>query len=319
MDGWVSHPGGSGVVSPARPEDAPADPLAPLRVKCDDAPNDEDGRARRPSRWLTQARRWLAPAVLSALLLCALALSCTHADRIGGAVAATLRWLRALGPRAPLMLFSLQVGTMLLVMPTWPLWLCGGAACTLLWGQVAGLGVAFATLGGGVWLGSVGAFLIGRYALRPCIVEWAARHPFLRAIDVAVEQRGLRLCWLLKLSPLMHTSLCNYALAATSIRLRHFALACPGTFLSMSMWIFAGASLSSLAALQQPAAGSPTAELRGAISPRLRALMSALSALGCGLALAALVIVSRTARKVYAELLEGGGVGAQRNPPTCPG
>lgn len=244
MDGWPTP----SAVSPARlaaPDDAPE---APLRAK-----GDEQGLA-----------RGLLVACLAALLLG----SALNGGRLLACATAGLEWLRGLGPRlTPLVLLGLQVGAMLLVMPTWPLWLCGGAACTLLWGQALGLAVAFCALGCGVWLGSVLAFLLGRYALRPCIARWASRRPLLRAIDLAVERRGLALCLLLKLSPLMHTSLSNYLLAATRVRLLHFALGCAGSFLPMAVWVLAGASLASLSA---PLGEQP---LQAALSPRMRAAM----------------------------------------------
>jgi uncharacterized membrane protein YdjX (TVP38/TMEM64 family) len=220
--------------------------------------------ARTPSRL---ARQWASPLALGGCIVALLVFSATHSSDIVRWAMGALESLRAMGAYSPLAVLLVQVCVMLLVMPTWPLWLCASAAFDLLWGQVYGLAIAFTTLGAGVWLGSVLAFLLGRYAFRPFIAEWISRRPSLRAIDLAVEQRGLQLGLLLKLSPVMHTALANYILAATRMRLLHFALSCPGTFLSMSVWIFAGASLSSIASLE----GS--AGVHAALSPEMRLVM----------------------------------------------
>lgn len=266
-------------------------------------------RTRRRQRHLRLLGRWASPVLLCAALLTMLALSASHTDRLLEWVRAGLTGLRALGPYSPLVAIGLQLLVMLLVMPTWPLWLCGGAAFTALWGQLLGLAVAFGTLAIGVWLGSVLAFCVGRTALRPCIAECSARRPLFRAIDLAVERRGLQLGLLLKMSPLMHTSLANYVLAATRMRLCDFALSCVGSFLPMSVWIFAGASVSSLAQLDAHAHGGG-ADVRRAISPGLRALMTALTLLGGALALCALVVVTRASRRAYAEILASGAPAA---------
>mmetsp|Transcript_15132 Transcript_15132/g.35176 ORF Transcript_15132/g.35176 Transcript_15132/m.35176 type:complete len:305 (-) Transcript_15132:70-984(-) len=261
---------------------------------------DSSGKHRQPTSARQQCRRLASPVLLSALLLAVLVLTATHSKAILGGIERGLEWLKSLGPFSPLVVFGLQLLVMLLVLPTWPLWLCVGAAFVLLWGHTTGLAIAFGTLSVGVWLGSVLAFLLGRYALRPCIAEWISRRPLFRAIDAAVETNGLKLGLLLKLSPLMHTSLSNYVLAATRMRFIHFVLSCPGTFLSMTMWIFAGASLSSLSGLDT------SAGVQAALSPQMRGLMTAVSVLGCLLAMAVVVVVTRASRRAYAELLAQG-------------
>lgn len=273
MDGWATQVAAGTVVpkAVAMLEDAPE---APLNARC----SETEMPPKRRLRALGIVWQWAPPLLLCGMLIALLILSALNSDKLLGFVVRGLDWLRSLGHLAPLVLLGLQIGAMLFVMPTWPLWLCGGAAFTTLWGQLAGLGIAFATLGIGVWLGSILAFLLGRSLLRPCVADCASRRPLMRAIDLAVETRGLELGLLLKLSPLMHTSASNYLLAATRMRFVHFALACPGTFLSMSVWIFAGASLSSLAALRADpssaaAAAGGTPALEAALSPRMRAVM----------------------------------------------
>jgi uncharacterized membrane protein YdjX (TVP38/TMEM64 family) len=275
---------------------APASLKTPLHVE-DAAGKSADKGHRLHSHGAQRLRRIASPLVLCALLVGLLVFSAMHSAQILRVAFRALDLLRDMGRFSPLAVFATQVVVMLCVLPTWPLWLCASAAFTVLWGQLTGLLVAFGCLGLGVWVGSVAAFLLGRYALRPCIAEWTARRPLFSAIDQAVELRGLQIGLFLKLSPLMHTSLSNYVLAATRMRLRHFVLTCPGTFLSMSVWIFAGASLSGFASLDD-ATG-----VQAALPPNVRRLMTAVSIFGCALALGALVVVTRASQKVYAELL----------------
>jgi len=84
------------------------------------------------------------------------------------------------------------------------------------------------------------AFLLGRTALRKRVERRIASDPRLRAIDAAVAEKGLRVVFLLRLSPVVPFSLLNYALGATRVGFWTYVAASflgmlPGTFLYVSL------------------------------------------------------------------------------------
>jgi uncharacterized membrane protein YdjX (TVP38/TMEM64 family) len=100
------------------------------------------------------------------------------------------------------------------------------------------------------------AFLLGRTVAREWIKRRIAENPRFSAVDEAVEEKGFKVVFLLRLSPIFPFTLLNYALGLTRVRLRDFVLASflgmlPGTFL----YVYLGSSVASLAAL---AAGKAT-------------------------------------------------------------
>lgn len=98
--------------------------------------------------------------------------------------------------------------------------------------------------------GSTLAFLLGRTVARERIKRRIERNTRFSAIDAAVEANGLKVVFLLRLSPIFPFTLLNYALGLTRVRLRDFILGSflgmlPGTFL----YVYLGSSVASIATL----------------------------------------------------------------------
>jgi uncharacterized membrane protein YdjX (TVP38/TMEM64 family) len=64
--------------------------------------------------------------------------------------------------------------------------------------------------------------------LRASVARRVAAHPTLSAVDRVIGDDGLRLMFLLRLSPAIPFVLSNYALGVTRVRTRDFMLAMPG-------------------------------------------------------------------------------------------
>merc|ERR1712072_861499 len=94
-------------------------------------------------------------------------------------------------------------------------------------------------------LGSIAAFLIGRYLLRDQVGKLTKRYSIFEALDAAVENNGLKIFCLLRLSPIVPFNVLNYVAGVTAISLRDYCLALfamiPGTIL----YVFLGASAGS--------------------------------------------------------------------------
>jgi uncharacterized membrane protein YdjX (TVP38/TMEM64 family) len=108
----------------------------------------------------------------------------------------------------------------------------------------------------GATLGSCGAFLIARYLARESIERRLEGSPRFKSIDRAVAKEGLKIVFLLRLSPIFPYNLMNYGLGLTSVSLHHYAIASigmiPGTFL----YAYSGKAHGTVAAAAGGAASS---------------------------------------------------------------
>lgn len=146
-------------------------------------------------------RRCLVPSCIVLLLVVAVTFAAAQPKRTLRAAVAMLDGLRSLGPAAPVAVIGVQIVLVVCALPSWFIWVGAGTLFTLVWGQAVGLLIALASVGSGVWVGSVFAFALGRTCFRPLISEWTAERPMFRAIDLAVSERGLQVGFLIKLSP----------------------------------------------------------------------------------------------------------------------
>jgi len=126
-------------------------------------------------------------------------------------------WARG-APMLGVVVFVLaQVLSAIFLIPSWPLRI--GA------GFVYGAALGFAIAVPASFAGTTAAFFLGRRVLRGRVAERVAGEPRLAAIDDAIAAGGPWIVLLLRLSPLFPNELVNYALGATRLRFREYALA----------------------------------------------------------------------------------------------
>lgn len=127
----------------------------------------------------------------------------------------------------------------LLLVPATPL----NMICGYLGGFGAGLGIAAPTR----IVAAAAAFILSRTVLRARFERIVATRPRMRALDGALGRTGLRAVTLLRLSPLLPSSLSSYALGATSVRGRDFVCGTAiGTLPSTLLHVSIGAGLASM-------------------------------------------------------------------------
>ncbi len=159
---------------------------------------------------------------------------------------AFVAWVHSLGPWGPLA-FVLGYGVAALVLaPAVLLTLSAGA----LWGFSRG--VLYASLGAS--FGAALAFLASRYVVRRYVEAYVDRHPRLAAIDRAVEAEGVRLVFLLRLSPLVPYVLLNYVLGISRVRFRDYMIGWTGQIPLVAAYVYAGKTAGDLATLASGAA-----------------------------------------------------------------
>lgn len=190
-------------------------------------------------------------------------------------------WVQSLGPWGPVAFVAGYGVAAVMLMPAVLLTLAAGA----LFGVVRG--VTYVMLG--ATLGAALAFLSGRYAARRFVEHLLDRHPRLVAIDRAVEREGLRLVFLLRLSPAVPYTLLNYALGLSRVRFRDYIAGSIGMLPTVTMYVYSGKVAGDLASLAS-----------GTEGPRDTSYYVAVAA-GLAATIAVTVYVTRLARKAIQE------------------
>lgn len=157
-----------------------------------------------------------------------------------------------MGVWAPVVFVAVYVVGIVLMMPVFLLIMVGGAVFGVLQGTI--LAMLSAVVGGTI------AFLIGRHFAREQVARRVAKHPLLASIDRVIGEDGIKLVFLLRLSPAVPFVLSNYTLGVTRVRLRDFVLGTFGLAPIVAMYAAFGS-----------AAGSVTADGRPALSPAVMA------------------------------------------------
>lgn len=115
-----------------------------------------------------------------------------------------------------------------------------GSLLTLAGGAIFGLWKGTLLVFIGATLGSIGAFLVSRYVARGAVERRIAGEPRFAAIDRAVQREGLKITFLLRLTPVVPFVLLNYALGLTRVRLVDYALACFGMLPATLLYVYYG-------------------------------------------------------------------------------
>ena len=123
-------------------------------------------------------------------------------------------WVHTLGAWAPVAFVGAYIAVVVFMLPAFLLIMAGGAVFGVVKGSV--LVMCGALMGGTL------AFLIARHLARSLVERRVAANPTLATLDRVIGEDGLRLVFLLRLSPAIPFVLSNYALGVTRVRLRDF-------------------------------------------------------------------------------------------------
>src|SRR6266446_2460701 len=121
--------------------------------------------------------------------------------------------------------------------------LAPGSILTIGAGFAFGLWKGFLAVSGGATLGASLAFLVARFVARRKVEAIAKGNDKFRKIDTAIGQKGAKLVFLLRLSPVIPFNLSNYFYGLTGVRFWPYVVASwvgmmPGTFL----YVYIGAA-----------------------------------------------------------------------------
>ena len=201
-------------------------------------------------------------------------------------VLALARWIRDAGPTGIVVYALAYVAATVLFLPGSLVTLAAGFA----YGPVLGAAIVWPA----ATVGSTAAFLIGRFFARDWVAKRVASDSRFVAIERAVEREGLKIVFLLRLSPVFPFSLLNYALGLTSVRLRDYVLASVGMIPGTFLFVYLGSLVTS------------ATELVGGERPDGGAAQSVLYWGGLGATLLVTVLITRIAQRALRENLAAG-------------
>lgn len=144
----------------------------------------------------------------------------------------TLQWINGLGALGGVVFIAIYIIATLAFLPAAILTLGAGVIFGVIWGSL----YVFI----GATLGAVAAFLVGRYVAKGWVKEKISSYKKFANIDQAVSKEGLKIVFLIRLSPLFPFNLLNYALGVTSVSLKDYFLASFGMIPGTIMYVYLG-------------------------------------------------------------------------------
>jgi len=144
----------------------------------------------------------------------------------------TLQWINGLGALGGIVFIAIYILATLAFLPAAILTLGAGVIFGVIWGSL----YVFI----GATLGAVAAFLVGRYVARGWVKQKISSYKKFANIDQAVSKEGLKIVFLVRLSPLFPFNLLNYALGVTSVSLKDYFLASFGMIPGTIMYVYLG-------------------------------------------------------------------------------
>ena len=161
--------------------------------------------------------------------------------QLGAYVPQFAAWVESLGPLGPAVFIAGYAVATVAFIPGSILTLAGGA----IFGLAKGTLIVFI----GASLGSALAFLVARYLARAAIERRIEESSRFAAIDSAVAKQGLKIVFLLRLSPIFPFNLLNYALGLTRVSFRDYVIASIGMLPGSFLYVYYGKAIGSLAAV----------------------------------------------------------------------
>jgi len=192
-----------------------------------------------------------------------------------------VKWVEGLGYWGPVFFIGLYALATVLFVP--------GALLTLAGGALFGVGAGVAYVFAAAVAGSSLAFLIARYGARDWVASKLSAHPRFEALDRAVGEEGLKITFLLRLSPVFPFNFLNYALGLTRIRLGDYLVASLGMLPVTFLYVYSGRVIGDVA------------QLAGGAQPERGLGYVVLLGLGLAATVAVTAFVTRMARRALAE------------------
>ncbi|MEL6552618.1 MAG: TVP38/TMEM64 family protein [Cyanobacteria bacterium J06621_11] len=152
-----------------------------------------------------------------------------------------VEWINGLGPIAPIVFIFAYIGITVAFLPASVVTLGAG----FVFGVIQGSILVFI----GAMLGATAAFLVGRFVARDWIAKKVEGNQFFNSLDNAIAEEGLKLIFLIRLSPAFPFNLLNYALGLTKVSLKDYVIGTTGIIPGTIMYVYLGSLVGDVAML----------------------------------------------------------------------
>ena len=147
-------------------------------------------------------------------------------------LAALLLWVGELGPWGPVLFALLYIAAAVTMAPAFLLTVAAGA----LFGVWRGTALVFVS----ATIGATAAYAMARRLAGSRLFSWLDRDERVAAVRSAVVGEGVRVQFLLRLSPIVPYVLLNYALGLSRVRFRDFLVSCIGMIPAIVIYAYYG-------------------------------------------------------------------------------
>ncbi len=196
-----------------------------------------------------------------------------------------LVWIESLGSIGAIAFIGIYIVSTVAFLPAFILTLGSG----VLFGVWLGSIYVFI----GATVGSILAFLVGRYLARDWVAKKIADNDQFRAIDRAVGKEGLKIVLLTRLSPAFPFNLLNYAFGVTGVSVQDYVIGSIGMIPGTIMFVYIGSLAGNLALIGTDA------------QPTNPTLQWTIRIVGLIATVAVTVYVTRLAKQALAESVNG--------------
>lgn len=157
-------------------------------------------------------------------------------------------WCRTLGIWAAMMLFLVSSILPVIMLPVFPIMALSGPLFTEMNDGEAFLGgsIAFLVVFGGLWVGSVLAFALGKTLLHDYARRASKQSRFLRRLNRIIDKAGIKIVFMARSLPILPAEVFDYACAMTTLAVHEYAIGCIGSAVPVAFWTFSTAQASNL-------------------------------------------------------------------------
>eukprot|EP00929_Paragymnodinium_shiwhaense_P019471 TRINITY_DN13261_c0_g1_i1.p1 TRINITY_DN13261_c0_g1~~TRINITY_DN13261_c0_g1_i1.p1 ORF type:complete len:323 (+),score=40.53 TRINITY_DN13261_c0_g1_i1:48-1016(+) len=153
-----------------------------------------------------------------------------------------IEYCKSLGWVAALVVAAVVTLLNVLMMPTFPLFIASGVLFPKMFGLVTGQVVATLVCFGGLWLGGIASFLLGRYFFKDWAEAELSHFEWMRVMNGMVEKNGWWVVLLARMSPLVPAEMFSYACSITSLSLLSYCIGGLGAVVPVVMWVSSAAA-----------------------------------------------------------------------------
>ncbi len=137
----------------------------------------------------------------------------------------------------------------IIMIPGSILTLGAGFVYVQIFGSIIGVILSSIVVWFGASIGSIIAFINGRYLLRNLVIYYTNKWNKFLLIDNIVGMNGFKVTFLLRLSPITPYNIFNYIMGLTSVKLYDYTIACVGMIPDSIVYCFIGGSIASITKL----------------------------------------------------------------------